>query len=240
MRKRNILYNIVLILLVVACIICCIISFQGFKELHYVKNNYEMIAEDAYRDTEDSIDFDKLKKINPDIIAWIRIPDTPIDYPVVMAQGNNDYYLNHDVKGNYSQYGSIFTDYRLYGSPFTLTNCIIYGHNMGRWTNVMFSSLMNYEKQSYYNKHKDVYIYTEEAGKTEYRIVSVREVNYSDYAYKITYESKNTFREWIKRNISDSMIECDTESMMGCKKAVTLSTCTYGTNKLILVCVPKE
>ena len=74
------------------------------------------------------VDFKALKKINPDIIAWIRIPDTSIDYPVV--QGNDDsYYLTHTFKKTEHVAGAIFLDSDN-NADFSDDKNIIYGHNI--------------------------------------------------------------------------------------------------------------
>ena len=75
-----------------------------------------------------SVDFEELKRINPDIVAWIRIEAAGIDYPVVQGK-DNEYYLHHTFKGEENIAGSIFMDYR--NTPdFSDENTIIYGHNM--------------------------------------------------------------------------------------------------------------
>lgn len=240
MGIKDVIIKVIKIFTVIIAIIVLYVSFQVFKEENAVKISYESIAKtvrNKNKKTKKSINFDKLKKINPDIIAWINIPGTPVDYPVVMAKDNNDYYLNHDVKGNYSRYGSIFTDFRLYGYPLRVRNSIIYGHNMGRWTDAMFSSLMDYENHKYYDNHKSVYIYTEKA-KTEYEIISVMEVKDSSYVYNLTFESEKEYSDWINMCVSDSMIECDVVDISKVNKIVTLSTCTYDSDKLVIMCAP--
>lgn len=240
-KIKRVVINVLIVIMVSVTIICVYMFYQELKELDTIKKNHKTIINEVKNNNGDGIvDFKKLNKINPDIIAWISIPGTPVDYPVVMAKSNNDYYLKHDINGDYTQYGSIFTDCRLYGSPLEQKNCIIYGHNMGRWTNVMFSSLMKYEKQKYYDEHKSVFIYTKENGRTEYSIISVKEVDYSSYTYNIIFNSEKKFREWLKKSISDSIIECDFKDISKVNRVVTLSTCTYGTNKLVLVCVPNK
>lgn len=76
---------------------------------------------------ESTIDFEGLKKINPDIVAWIRIEAAGIDYPVVQGE-DNDYYLHHTFRGEPNIAGSIFMDYR--NEDFMDEKVILYGHNM--------------------------------------------------------------------------------------------------------------
>lgn len=104
------------------------------------------------------VDFTALQKVNPDIIAWIYSPDTPISYPVVRSYTEDDYgyYLKHLPDGSYNKLGSIFTDCRV--EPFNSLNTILYGHNM--LNSSMFSTLLGYRKQSYYDEHPVIYIAT--------------------------------------------------------------------------------
>lgn len=76
---------------------------------------------------ESTIDFEGLRKINPDIVAWIRIEAAGIDYPVVQGE-DNDYYLHHTFGGEPNIAGSIFMDYR--NVDFIDEKVILYGHNM--------------------------------------------------------------------------------------------------------------
>ena len=112
----------------------------------------EETSEYVYED----VNFAVYQKINKDIYAWIRIPGTPIDYPILNRKGDNEYYL----KRNYYRYadtrGSIFTeDYnnRDFNDPVTL----IYGHNMSSGS--MFGSIQKtYTKKSFMQSHKELQI----------------------------------------------------------------------------------
>ena len=73
------------------------------------------------------MDFAPLQAINPDIVAWLRIPGV-LEYPVVRGE-DNSYYLNHTVQKTYNIAGSIFLDYRN-ERDFSDSKNIIYGHNM--------------------------------------------------------------------------------------------------------------
>ena len=88
---------------------------------------------EEYESTESSsvyqspVDFDALWKVNTDIKGWLEIPDTNITYPVVRHDTDNTFYLNHDSKGEYSAYGSIFME-NYNASDFTDRATILYGH----------------------------------------------------------------------------------------------------------------
>ena len=105
-----------------------------------------------------SVDFSVLKQENEDIVGWLYLEDSPINYPVVQSN-DNDYYLRRLVNGEYNIAGSLFMDYRN-DSNLEDDNTIIYGHNMKN--NTMFGSLQEYKSQDYYDNHKVMYYFTSE------------------------------------------------------------------------------
>ena len=124
------------ILLLVICSVVFIYSAYNLISYYYdayinaktyneVKDLYipaEVVIEDAQGETEEDIEarlqalreenFRKLREINKDIVAWIHVPGTDVDYPVVHGE-DNSYYLNHDIEGKTSRAGAIFLDYRI-------------------------------------------------------------------------------------------------------------------------------
>ena len=103
------------------------------------------------------VDFDKLKNANPDIYAWINIPEVNVDYPILQGD-SNEYYLNHTINGKWSAYGSIYTeDYN--NKDFSDFNTLIYGHNMKNGT--MFGSLKKYRDASFFEENRYINIYME-------------------------------------------------------------------------------
>ena len=102
------------------------------------------------------INWNALWAMNPDIIAWIYVPGTVIDYAVVQTN-NNTFYLSHDAFRRWSQAGAIYMDYRHY-PDFTRGDTILYGHNMVRGH--MFGSLHRYTQQDFRNRHSEMFIYT--------------------------------------------------------------------------------
>ncbi len=96
--------------------------------------------------------FTELQEINQDIVGWVSIEGTPLDYPILQSD-DNDYYLNRNYKKEYSIAGSIFMDYRNDASLNT-QNTIIYGHRMK--DNSMFNSLKNFLDKDFFDSHKIV------------------------------------------------------------------------------------
>ena len=103
-----------------------------------------------------TVQFDELKQQNEDVIAWIYGANTHINYPVVQGS-DNDYYLRHLLDGTWNDNGSIFMDCSN-KADFSDQNSLIYGHNMT--SGAMFSNLVKYKKQAYYDQHPYLYMLT--------------------------------------------------------------------------------
>lgn len=96
--------------------------------------------------------FYELHEINEDIVGWITINDTKIDYPILQAE-DNDYYLDRNYKEEYAPAGSIFMDYRNNVAEEN-KNTIVYGHRMK--DNTMFNMLTNYLDEDFVKDHQTV------------------------------------------------------------------------------------
>lgn len=208
---------------------------SDIRDIYRVKLKYIRIENDARNEKMKYIDFDKLCKINPDIVAWIEIENTGISYPVVRTK-SNEKYLYKDIEGNYSIYGSIFLDERLHDTDLKENeNNIIYGHNMGRWTDVMFGGLKEYLNSSYLKGHERVTLYTRDAT-LHYTVTSVMHADISSDVYET--DIKGDYGEWIRKQMEKSIYPCVSEkSLNECKRDLTLSTCdtTHDTGEKIVV-----
>ncbi|MCL2463143.1 MAG: sortase [Defluviitaleaceae bacterium] len=89
--------------------------------------------------------------VNPDVVGWLTIPGTRINYPFVLA-ADNSYYLRRDIHGNQAQAGTLFMDYRCAGD-FSDFNTIIYGHNMNDKS--MFGELSMFDDPDFFAGHRD-------------------------------------------------------------------------------------
>ncbi|MDO5448684.1 MAG: class B sortase [Clostridia bacterium] len=157
------------------------------------------------------VDLKELQKINPDIVGWIKIPDTPIDYPLLQPD-NNQYYLKHTYDNVYSDFGSIFIDCYC---TMDDQNTVIYGHNTRN--DSMFGSLKKYKDDDYLAAHPYVYVLYGDVEK-QYEIVDRKTVEVTDSVYNTKFDDKE--------------LEND--------KFITLSTCTSRTMTERFVIVAKE
>lgn len=120
-----------------------------------IANNPETpVTEDL---VEIPIDFDFLRKENEDINGWIQVEGTTIDYPILYDTTYNMYYLNHNYKGTYTGYGSIFMREEN-ARYFTDFNTVLYGHNM--LDGSMFAPLHQFRKKEFFDSHGQILVYT--------------------------------------------------------------------------------
>ena len=130
----------------------------------------EILAEETEANVYEGcpVDFAGMWETNEDVYAWITIPGTVIDYPILQHATDNTYYLNYNIDGSYGYPGCIYTE-NLNSKDFTDNNTVIYGHNMKNGT--MFAGLHKFEDAAFFEEHTKVYIYTPE-----------KELNYTIFA----------------------------------------------------------
>jgi sortase B len=164
------------------------------------------------------VDFDLLWQENPDIVAWLYSPDTPIDFPVVQTT-DNSYYLRRLLDGSYNASGTSFVDYRCSGD-FSDFNTMIYGHNMKN--DAMFGTLVNYKDQSYYDSHPVLYLITPAQA---YRVdlVAGFQTSSEDDIYLLPQQSDTG---QVAQAAANSTFAAQTQIQPG-QRYVTLSTCDY-------------
>lgn len=172
-------------------------------------------------------EYEALKAEIPDLIGWIRIADTGIDYPVV--QGENDFYITHDCYGNEDVYGAIFLE-QVNDAQKPDNNLMIYGHN--RKDPQMFGELMEYKSEEYYKAHPYIEFDTLYA-KGKYEIISVflskvyytTDTNFKYYQF-FGSDDPEEFQNFVDNVKSMSLYPIDASAEFG-DELITLSTCEY-------------
>lgn len=181
------------------------------------------------RKTERMIQVENLQKENSDVVGWIEIEDTGINYPVLQGT-DNEYYMTHNYKKQKSRNGSIFLN-KDYDWTIPSSNLLIYGHNLNN--GVMFQELLKYEKESFYKKHPNIRFTTEKED-AEFEIISVfksrvyykSEKNVFRYYYFINAESEEEYNQFITNVKKASLYNIDATAQYN-EQLITLSTCAY-------------
>ncbi len=201
------------------------------------KNQSEVTGdgEKVMREAEcnQTVDFESLWDINPDIKGWIYLEALDISYPVVQGETNDDY-IYTSVKGTANNGGSIFMDYRN-GDDFSDPHTLIYGHNMKDGS--MFGKL----KKSYDQEFVDewdaplcFWIITPEA-KYRYDIFSIHTVSATGDAYTLFSGEGEAVAEYINKMARFTGVELPQRVYDGKDKVITLSTCTSGDEYRLVV-----
>ena len=168
------------------------------------------------------VDLDACKAQNNEFVAWLKIPGTKINYPVVWTD-NVDYYLTHTFSGKESKIGTLFslgkTDYKSPGR-----NIPIYGHHITTSGGNMFQPLMSYKKRSFYETHKTVYFDTL-YGLGEYTIFAVVNLINGEWDPAATsFGNDNDFLAFVQRAKAQALYDTGVE-VNADDHIITLITC---------------
>lgn len=144
-KNSDILHNVVLVLCVIVFLICFGMLFNWYLDSKNEDKDIKEIKTTIITDDANSSKSNNNKTQIENCVAWVEIPNTDIDYPVMQKKNDPEYYLRRNYKGEYSYSGTPFFDSKC--SLETSQNLIIYGHNMKDGT--MFSGLMKYKNNEY-------------------------------------------------------------------------------------------
>lgn len=196
------------------------------KEYNLQMDEYESLDSVVSKNTGDVQNKNYLAEcqdINPQTVAWIYIPDTKINFPVVQSE-DNEYYLSHNFDGEDSVLGVPFLDYRC-DSDFSGFQSIIYGHHIKG--NRMFSGLVSFQDKEYFEAHDIMYLTTENE-KYTIDIIACMVVKSDSFVYNtvfLTDDEKNNFIDTIRQ---EAVCLRDFEDFdIDNNRLITLSTCSY-------------
>lgn len=184
--------------------------------------------------------FVELFEMNSDLVGWIQIEDTMINYPVMQKPQHTDYYLHRSYEKEYSRHGCIYV--REVCDVFTPSdNLTIYGHRMGDGT--MFNDLHKYLEQSFYEEHPYIHFNTLTEEHT-YQIMAVFSIESSaaqpfQYHLFVDAAREAEFDEYVQNCLTRSHYDTGVTASYG-DKLITLSTCEYTHNNGRLVVVAKR
>lgn len=240
-QKKN-AWKVLYVVLIMLCLVCIggmFLYLQKDQEEEAAAEEQQEVLQEQYvvqdaaadveveeaEKAELPIDFEGLWEINPEIYAWIRVPDTNIDYPVLQhLEDDQSYYLTRNIYGESNQAGSIYTEY--YNSrDFQEPNTVLYGHNMKNGS--MFHNVRYFAEREYFDEHEELYIYLPEKI-LKYKIIACYEYDDRHLLGSFDFHDEEVFAEYLEEIMNPrSMyamiregVELTTED-----KLVTLSTC---------------
>ena len=182
-----------------------------------------------------AINLTALREVNEDVLGWIRIPDTKIDYPLMRGE-DNDFYLNHTWDRTANSVGSIFLEH-LNQPDLTDFNTIIYGHNMNN--GAMFAELEHFAMKEHWEGHPYVYVVTDE-GVYRYEIFSFYCADVDSLTYSLNPSRDDTKEKFFKLALDTSWIDTGIQPEIT-DRVLTLSTCSgadYSTRYVVQARLP--
>ncbi len=184
------------------------------------ENEYSALAEETENIDWPQVDFEPLVELNSDVVGWIYMEDSPINYPLVQGK-DNEQYVKKLADGSYNSAGSIFMDYR--NEPdLSDRHTVIYGHRMNNGS--MFGTIVNYKDQSYFNSHQRCMLLTPNGNYiVEFFAGYVAELN--DQAWKLEFGSDEEFTDWLEEAVARSTFISPVNPTAQ-DRIITLSTCT--------------
>ena len=198
-----------------------VVAEESTEETTAEAGEPETVEED-YSDS--LIDWEGMWEINKDVYAWITVPGTVIDYPILQHATDNTYYLNYNIDGSYGYPGCIYTE-NMNAKDFSDNNTVIYGHNMKNGS--MFAGLHQYEERSFFEEHSQILIYTPDK-EYEYTIFAAYIYDDRHLLYSFDFANEGVYASYLENitNMRDLNANIrDDIDVTKDDKIITLATC---------------
>ena len=237
MKNGKVAKLLMIIFFVIFIVGIVYISLYYYRSYKSKKNNENILDEiEIYTPNEPTniipervLKLRKLKEENNDVVAWIEIEGTNINYPVLQGK-DNDFYLTHNYKKEKAEGGSLFLD-KDFDIVNGSSNYLIYGHRMKNGT--MFEDLMKYADQNFYNDHKTIKFATQQE-ESIYEILAVfysrvyykSEQNVFRYYYFVNANNEQEYNDFVNNSKRASIYATNVHAQYG-DQLLTLSTCEY-------------
>lgn len=253
-RKRKKSDLISLLLIIVGVVLLLIAGFiWGRAQLRYhqqAKVNKELAAyvtlyedqatDDASGPRPPEVDWAGLKAINDEVVAWIQVPGTVINYPVYQA-ADNDRYLRNTATGEWSWGGQLFCDYLCTRPGMVDANTLVYGHHL--LDGSMFKPIADMDNQANFDAVETVWYVTETAAYECEPLFLYYTQEDDQTARTFSFANTEEFHAYLADRLGRAVtMRADATQVVGnVQHALSLITCNYydGYGRTILVCVPK-
>lgn len=241
----NILSTI-LLLVGIALLIAAAIMFGKTQVDYYAQDviNQELAAYTTVPEKKDEapvVDWAGLKAVNSQVVGWIQIPGSQINYPVYQTT-DNEYYLHTNAKGEWSIGGQIFMDYENNPNGLIDQQTILYGHHMRNGSMFQFIGALN--DQSTFNKVETIWYVTPTQTYELEPVFTYHTDEDDDEVRQFNFTSVDEFRSYLKDRLSRAVSSRSdaAEVISRTEHVLTLFTCNYTDQygRTMLICVPKS
>ena len=188
---------------------------------------------------DNPVDFAALQAESPEVVAWIKVPDTIMDFPVMQSGKNTeeDFYLNRNPKGEKDRNGSIYIQ-KHNRADFSDPNTILYGHNMAGGK--MFGAIHKFKKADYFKEHEYLYVYIP-GHELVYRIYALFDFDSSHLLWAYDFSTEEGYQKFIDKTLNPktyNRLVREGVVPTTADRVITLSTCqNTGNGRLLLVAV---
>lgn len=229
-KKWRVIFIIAVIVLVCSLVALGAIVYQYWSQQRAysdLESNVSLSDNENASLSDLTVDWNALKEINPDVVGWIYIPNTPVNYPVVKGHDNEEY-LHKAFDGStgwLASAGTIFLDANN-EADLTDQNIALYGHNMNDGS--MFAALASWENSDEFNNHRDVYLLTPD-GNYRLKTFSVVVTTGSDAIVQTKFATSLDYKNYIQDKFDRSVVtqEGYIVNLSDVKQSLLLSTCEY-------------
>ena len=226
----RVVFVVSLVVLIAALIGLGAIAFQYISQQRAYDDleQYASLSDSENMTLADlTVDWDALRAVNPDIVAWIYVPDSPINYPVVQGDDNEEY-LHKAFDGStgwLASAGTIFLD-STNSSDFSDRNSALYGHHMNDGS--MFASLSDWQNNDEFNAHRDIYVLTPQ-GNYRLKTFALVKTTGDDALVQTTFSSDESYQSYIQDKLDRSVTTHQGEvlSAADIRQSMLFSTCEY-------------
>lgn len=184
------------------------------------------------------VDWDYWEDVNPDLVGWITIPDTPIDYPIVKAPAEDPrYYLAHDVYREPNACGCPYLDAACEGELFESRNDVIAGHHWADGS--LFAALARYRDDEFASSHPQIFVQSRHSWRV-YEVFAASAVDANSSEFKAAFASEPDFREYLGEIYGEAT---KVFKDVSASEILTLYTCSYdlfANERTVVYAVPIE
>ena len=250
-KRKNVLSTLLIVVGVVLLLVAAGMFINTQLQYAATDANNEKLA--AYATVSDeeatgcpiTVDWESLKAVNDDVVGWIYIPDTNVNFPVYQGE-SNDTYLRTSATGEWSVGGQIFMDYENAAPGMVDRQTIIYGHHLNN--GAMFAQIDEYANESGMDKFQTIWYLTEDATYELTGLLFYKSAATNADARAMTWASDDDFHSYLNGLVEQASAtnETATSSINNLSKVLTLCTCDYendfgqSNGRGLLVCALKS